>query len=252
MELFSEQEAPKPPFTVTENIDYSWRWDAKRHAFILQVPQAEFIYYQHFFNSKVSDRCVDYFQENDTLPWVNTDWRQVSEDDFAQINFQHIRWQQEHMLIYGNKVPLPRLAAWYGDAGTVYTYSGITSVPNPWNKGLLYIKNCLEQSSGFGFNSVLLNWYRDGDDHLRWHADDEGELGKNPVIASVNFGVTRDFMLRNNADHRQKIVFSLHHGTALIMAGAVQHYWQHSVPKRKKSSGSRFNLTFRQVFNKTP
>lgn len=252
MQLFSPQQAPLPPFTITGGIAHSWRWDAAHQAFILCVPHGELIYFERFFNTKVSDRYVEYFQENDTLPWINTDWRQVSEDDFAQINFQHIRWQRDHIKIYGNKVPLPRLTAWYGDAGTLYTYSGITSVPNPWNKGLLYIKHRLEQGCGFGFNSVLLNWYLDGEDHMGWHADDEVELGKNPVIASVNFGETRDFILRNNADRRQKIVFPLCHGSVLIMAGAVQHYWQHSVPKRKRVSGSRFNLTFRQVFNKTP
>lgn len=251
MDLFSSLPSFMPPFKITDGVVHSWQWDSSRRAFILQVPQGEFIYYEQFFNKKVSDRCVEYFQENDTFTWENTDWRRVSEEDFAQINFKHIRWQREHIQIYGNKVPLPRLTAWYGDAGTLYTYSGITAVPQPWNKGLRYIKHRLEQSSGVAFNSVLLNWYRDGEDHMGWHADDEVELGKNPVIASVNFGETRDFILRNNADRRQKIIFPLHHGTVLIMAGAVQHYWQHSVPKRKRVSGSRFNLTFRQVFNKT-
>lgn len=82
---------------------------------------------------------------------------------------------------------------------------------------------------------------------MSWHADDEPELGNNPVIASVNFGVTRDFVLRRSDDHTQKIVIPLAHGSLLVMAGQLQHYWQHSVPKRKTVQGSRFNLTFRTV-----
>src|SRR5690606_15717201 len=135
--------------------------------------------------------------------------------------------------------PLPRLTAWYGDSGKSYTYSGIKSEPNEWNKGLLYLKQQIERVAGVEFNSVLLNWYRDGEDYLSWHADDEKELGLNPVIASVNFGETRDFFLRRNVDKSQKITIPLRHGTLLVMSGELQHHWQHSVPKRKRVDGSR-------------
>jgi alkylated DNA repair dioxygenase AlkB len=97
------------------------------------------------------------------------------------------------------------------------------------------------------FNSVLLNWYRDGEDHLSWHSDDEKELGKNPIIASANFGESRDFVVRLKSDHSQKITFPLKHGTLLIMKGELQHYWEHAVPKRKNVQRSRFNMTFRRI-----
>ena len=97
------------------------------------------------------------------------------------------------------------------------------------------------------FNSVLMNWYRNGDDYLNWHADDEKELGLNPVICSVNFGAKRDFILRMNDDNDIKITIPLTHGSLLLMSGELQHFWQHSVPKRKKINEMRINLTFRFI-----
>ncbi len=190
---------------------------------------------------------LQYFQENDILDWASTDWHQVSSEQLNAICFTHIQWRCDHIKMYGENIPLPRLTSWYGDAGKSYTYFGITSQPNPWNKGLLYIKGKIEQTTALSFNSVLLNWYRSGEDHMGWHADDEQELGKNPVIASVNFGATRDFVLRRIDDPTIKIVIPLQHGTLLVMGGELQHYWQHSVPKRKKVKDSRFNLTFRSI-----
>ncbi len=93
-----------------------------------------------------------------------------------------------------------------------------------------------------------MNWYRDGEDYVNWHADDEKELGENPIVGSVNFGATRDFIIRTN-DKTQKISIPLKHGTLLIMSGKLQHFWQHSVPKRKKVKDVRFNLTIRVIKN---
>lgn len=216
-------------------------------AFVIQVPDGELIFAERFFNTKISDRSVEYFQENDTYNWQHTDWQQLSAEDLAQVKFTYINWQRDDIKMFGKTIALPRLTAWYGDAGKSYTYSGITSQPQVWNAGLLYIKKQIEQVTGYAFNSVLLNWYRNGEDHMGWHADDEPELGVNPLIASVNFGETRDFVLRRNDEPRQKIVIPLQHGTLLVMGGALQHYWQHSVPKRKRVKGSRFNLTFRTI-----
>ena len=248
MDLFSDLEEPRLPFTVPEGIEYSCQWHGGIQAFILKVPNGELIFSECFFNKKISDRSVEYFQENDTFNWESADGHQVSEDEFAQINFINIKWKREQIKMYGKCIPLPRLTSWYGDPGKSYTYSGITSTPNEWNKGLLYIKEKIEQVTALTFNSVLLNWYRNGEDHMSWHADDEQELGKNPVIASVNFGETRDFVIRRIDDPSKKIVIPLRHGTLLVMGGELQHYWQHSVPKRKRIKESRFNLTFRCVF----
>ena len=128
-----------------------------------------------------------------------------------------------------------------------YTYSGIPCEPNPWNKGLSWLKEKAEELADHQFNSALLNWYRDGSDTLSWHADDEKELGKNPTIASVSLGETRDFILRKKDDHSCKLKFALSHGSILIMKGELQEHWEHSVPARKRVTKSRINITFRRI-----
>jgi alkylated DNA repair dioxygenase AlkB len=211
------------------------------------VPNGELLYVEHFFDKKVSDRTVEYFLENDNVDWRTTRWKDLSADELSSVHFKNVNWKQDIIKLYGKTIPLPRLTAWYGDGGKSYTYSGIKSMPNEWNKGLLYLKEKIESFVGVEFNSVLLNWYRDGEDYLNWHADDEKELGVNPVIVSANFGETRDFLLKRNDDPSKKLMIPLKHGTLLLMRGELQHYWQHSVPKRKGVRGSRFNLTFRRI-----
>lgn len=213
----------------------------------ITVPGGELQYVHPFFSQAICDRVLEYFQQNDTVDWRTTRWRDISAEQLATIAFQHMVWKQDSIRMYGKTLPLPRLTSWYGDPGRSYTYSGITSQPTPWNKALLYIKQAVEELAATRFNSVLINWYRDGHDHLAWHADDEPELGPEPVIASVNFGQPRDFLLRRNSDHQQKICVPLQHGTVLVMRGALQQHWQHAVPKRTRVEGSRFNLTFRQI-----
>ncbi|MDP0561995.1 MAG: alpha-ketoglutarate-dependent dioxygenase AlkB [Candidatus Endonucleobacter sp. (ex Gigantidas childressi)] len=247
MDLFIEQDNLLPPFSIPKEDGYSIQWNEDKKGFDIKIPNGELFYSECFFNKKISDRSVEYFLENDTMNSDVTNWRQVTAEDFVKINFEHIKWKQDSIKLYGKDIPLPRLTTWYGDKGKSYTYSGINSNPNEWNKGLLYIKKKIESISNVKFNSVLINWYRDGEDYLNWHADDEKELGKNPIIASVNFGETRDFIIRDNTNKLNKITIPLKHGTVLIMSGEFQHFWQHSVPKRKKVKGSRFNLTFRVI-----
>lgn len=159
-----------------------------------------------------------------------------------------IRWQQENIRMYGKVHAVPRLSAWYGEPGKSYTYSGITTHPEPWTPLLLAIKQRLEAVSGIVFNSVLLNRYRSGADGVAWHSDDEPELGQNPVIGSLSLGETRDFDLRHKTRQPvQKHRLALGHGDYLLMAGATQQHWQHQVPKSKKVLGERLNLTFRVI-----
>lgn len=247
MDLFSDKDEIRPSFDIPEGIESSFQWDESLGAFHIQVPNGDFIFSEGFFNKKISDRSLEYFQENDSLDWKTTKWREVEDDSLDKLNFYNAEWKHDKIRMYGKMIPLPRLTSWYGDPGNNYTYSGIKSEPNPWNKGLAYIKREVEKVAKVNFNSVLLNWYRDGEDYLNWHADDEKELGVNPVIASVNFGESRDFVLRRNDDQSIKIVIPLGHGTLLIMRGETQHFWQHSVPKRKNVKGSRINLTFRNI-----
>jgi alkylated DNA repair dioxygenase AlkB len=246
VDLFNKAEG-NLPFEIPNGDGYSTQWSEDFSGYKILVPNGELIYAEHFFDKKVSDRSVEYFQENDSVDWQQIGWKQLSEDDFSRIKFANINWKQDKIKLYGKIIPLPRLTSWYGDSGKTYTYSGIASKPNEWNKGLLYLKHQIEQCAGVEFNSVLLNWYRDGEDCLSWHADDEKELGINPIIASANFGETRDFIVRRNDDPSKKIILPLKHGTLLLMRGELQHFWQHSVPKRKKVKGSRFNLTFRRI-----
>lgn len=235
------------PFNLPQTPEYSAMWNEKLKGYDIYIPNGQIFFAENFFSKKISDRSVEYFQENNNCDWRKKNWRDITREDFGQIDFINIKWKHDIIKMYGKIVPLPRLTSWYGDSGKSYTYSGIESHPNEWNKGLLYIKEKVEEVSGIKFNSVLLNWYRDGEDYLNWHADDEKELGENPTIASVNFGEKRDFLIRKNDDHSKKISIPLSHGTLLIMRGKLQNFWQHSVPKRKAVKGSRFNLTFRQI-----
>lgn len=169
------------------------------------------------------------------------------EADFFLNDFiNNIAWEQQTMNMYGKIVPFPRLTTWYGDDDKPYTFSGITLQPHPWNESLLKIKNKIEPLCGVNFNSVLLNRYRDGNDSISWHTDAEKELGKNPVIASVNFGEERVFQLKH-IETGQRIDIPLKHGSLLIMMGELQHFWKHQVPKSKKPMNERVNLTFRVI-----
>jgi len=169
-----------------------------------------------------------------------------ADDLFRQLQEQ-VEWKQESMTLYGKPVPFPRLMAWHGDAGSAYAFSGGTYQPQPRLPPLLQIKQRIEPVAGLTFNSVLLNLYRNGKDSMGWHADNEPELGRNPVIASVNLGAARRFMLRHQQDHQLKYALELQHGSLLIMKGQLQHYWQHQVPKTTRPLPSRINLTFRAI-----
>jgi alkylated DNA repair dioxygenase AlkB len=246
MDLFDKKYIFSLPFILPDRNGYKAEWSEELNGFKILVPNGNLFYSENFFSKKISDRCFEYFQENNDFDWQIVNWKNIV--DVERINFRNIRWKQDQINIYGKSVPLPRLTSWYGDEGREYTYSGINSKPNHWNEGLMYLKCEIEKFCSVQFNSVLLNWYRDGEDYLNWHSDDEKELGKNPTIASVNFGETRDFVIRRKDDKTQKLVIPLKHGTLLVMSGELQHFWEHTVPKRKKVSGSRFNLTFRKIF----
>jgi len=158
-----------------------------------------------------------------------------------------IDWQHEEVLIFGQRRPVPRLVAWHGDPGASYTYSGTPHQPLPWTPALELVRERVLSLTGCAFNSVLLNRYRDGRDGMGWHSDDEPELGRDPVIASVSLGAPRRFCLRHRRRKDQRLDVSLGHGSLLLMAGATQHHWVHAVPKTAVPVGPRVNLTFRQI-----
>lgn len=159
-----------------------------------------------------------------------------------------VAWQQDQIAMYGKSLDLPRLTAWYGDPGKTYTYSGINMHPHGWTPELLEVKQRAEESAKTVFSSALLNLYRGGNDSVSWHADDEPELGRNPVIASVSLGASRVFQMRHlTRKDLPKVDIPLGHGDLLVMGGATQHHWEHQVAKTKTMVGPRINLTFRVI-----
>lgn len=155
-------------------------------------------------------------------------------------------WKQDDILIYGKQHKQPRLTALYGNEGKLYSYSNIVMVPHAWTPLLTLIREKVEEISGANFSTVLLNLYRSGQDSNGWHADNEKELGRDPVIASLSLGAVRSFHLKHNTlENRLKL--QLEHGSLLIMKGSMQHYWKHQVPKTARETGPRINLTFRLI-----
>ncbi|WP_432470645.1 alpha-ketoglutarate-dependent dioxygenase AlkB family protein [Amphritea sp. HPY] len=174
---------------------------------------------------------------------------QESDSLYQQLQ-QEIHWRQDDIFLFGRQVKIPRMQAFQGEPGIQYRYSGLSMKTEPWHPRVLAIKQRLENLSGSHFNSVLLNYYRNGRDSMGWHSDDEPELGSNPVIASLSLGDTRRFLLRHRYDKsipQQELL--LNNGSVLIMAGKLQHNWQHSVPKTAKAMQGRINLTFRLTRN---
>lgn len=246
MELFNSG-IPNPPFQIPNEDGYNCEFNNELNMFEITIPNGKLIYAEQYFDKKISDRSLEYFLENDSFDWQTANWREYDKEQLAKVKFKNINWQHDKLNMYGKEVFLPRFSAWYGDNDKPYTYSGLTLQPKNWNKGLLFLKEQIEKIANVNFNSVLINWYRDGEDYINWHADAEKELGQNPVIASVNFGATRRFLIRRNNDNSIKLEFPLKHGTLLIMKQDLQHFWQHSVPKEKKVKQTRINLTFRTI-----
>jgi len=155
---------------------------------------------------------------------------QEADEYFTQLQ-DTLAWTQEKITMYGKTHNVPRLSAWYGDERVPYTYSGITAYGLPWTESLQTIKARVEQLAGAQFNSVLANLYRDGADSVSWHADDESELGREPVIASVSLGQERTFQLKHKFNKALKTNVLLPHGSVLIMRGATQRHWLHQLQK---------------------
>ena len=234
------------PFS-TKNIpsfEYKVEQDPETQAWQFQIHQSSLLYVPHLFTSEESNGLLDYLLRLRQGKWQNINWEEEAAEELAWVN---IPWKRDRIKMFGKVHQIPRLSAWHGDPGAAYSYSGIVLDPHPWNEALLQIRTAIGNYVDQYFNSVLLNCYRDGNDHMSWHSDDEKELGQNPVIASVNLGASRRFLLRNKTRKDQKIEVLLEHGSLLVMQGDCQHRWQHSVPKQKKAAKNRVNLTFRSI-----
>jgi alkylated DNA repair dioxygenase AlkB len=186
------------------------------------LPDADIIYYPQFFEKKEADAYLEQLT-------------------------QEIPWQQDTIRVYGKSYPQPRLTSLFGNKGKSYSYSNIIMHPHEWNIQLNEIKSKIEKRIGTNFTSVLLNLYRDGNDSNGWHADNEKELGRNPIIASVSFGAERVFHLKHNSIVGLQQKICLEHGSLLLMQGSTQHFWKHQIAKTSKNIGPRINLTFRVI-----
>jgi len=171
-------------------------------------------------------------------------------DELMENVTKDIVWRNDSISMFGKSYSQPRLTAWYGENNVIYSYSKIKMQALPWTPILLKLKNKLEADLGAKFNSVLINYYRNGLDHMSYHSDNEKELGKNPVIASISFGATRKFSLKHrNNKMTPTISIDLESQSLLVMSGKLQNFWLHKVSKSTKIQAPRLNLTFRYIYS---
>jgi alkylated DNA repair dioxygenase AlkB len=188
----------------------------------LNLPDAEFIYYPNFFSKEKADL-------------------------FLETLSKEIAWQQDDITIFGKKIAQPRLTALYGNDGKSYGYSNIVMQPHPFNSVLTFIKEEIEATTNEYFTTALLNLYRNERDSNGWHADNEKELGRDPVIASVSFGEARMFQIKHNSKKGIKQSLLLEHGSLLVMKNGAQIHYKHQIPKATQPKNPRINLTFRKI-----
>jgi alkylated DNA repair dioxygenase AlkB len=158
-----------------------------------------------------------------------------------------IPWRVHPVRLFGKVHPSPRLCSWHGLGGASYRYSGVTHSPLPLTPSIQRVLDLLQQQLELSFNSVLANLYRNGSDRMGLHADDEKELGPQPLIASVSFGATRKFVLKHRYNKAMRHELQLTHGSVLLMGGTLQSFWKHEIPRASKVDSPRINLTFRTV-----
>lgn len=168
-------------------------------------------------------------------------------DELMQLCLQKCHWEQAEVKVFGKKHLTPRLTAWMGDDGIKYGYSSVVHTHQNWVPELKELMETINVAFETQFNSLLLNAYRNGNDKMGWHADDEATLGHNPYVASINLGESRRFDFRLKQNHREKLSVELHHGDLLMMKEGVQEKYHHQVPVQKKKQKMRINLTFRAI-----
>ncbi|CAM4319071.1 alpha-ketoglutarate-dependent dioxygenase AlkB family protein [Zobellia nedashkovskayae] len=188
----------------------------------LNLPDSDIIYYPNFIGQKEADAYFNLLRNKTP-------------------------WQQDDITVFGKTYAQPRLTALYGNNDKPYSYSKLVMVPHSFTRELIEIKEKVETKTDATFTTCLLNLYRNGQDSNGWHADNEKELGKNPIIASVTLGQERFFHLkhRTNKNLKQKIL--LKHGSLLLMKGTTQEHWLHQISKTAKTVDERINLTFRII-----
>ena len=170
-----------------------------------------------------------------------------SSSRYYEVLMNEIEWRNDEAVIFGRHIVTKRKVAWYGDQSFEYTYSNKTRTALPWTKELLELKKMVEKHTNESYNSCLLNLYHTGDEGMAWHSDDEKDLKKNGTIASLSFGAIRKFSMKHREEKENKMAILLEPGSLLVMKGTTQTNWLHSLPKSKKVTTPRINLTFRQM-----
>ncbi len=165
---------------------------------------------------------------------------------FFDALLNQVPWKNDEVVLFGKRIVTARKVAWYGDTDYAYTYSGTTRKALVWNAELRELKSLVEHLTGATFNSCLLNLYHDGSEGMAWHSDDERSLARHSVIASLSFGAARKFCFKHKREPLTANVM-LEDGSLLVMKGSTQTHWLHSLPKSRKVTAPRINLTFRTM-----
>ena len=186
----------------------------------------------------LSDSEIYYFPDFLTTEQANAHFKEFRES---------VPWQQDDIKVFGKVYPQPRLTALFANNNKPYAYSNIIMQPHQFTPRLLALKKRIETKTDVTFTTCLFNLYRDGKDSNGWHADNEKELGKNPVIASISLGQERYFHLKHRTKKDLKHKMLLAHGSLLLMQGETQHHWLHQIAKTAKPIAERINLTFRVI-----
>ncbi len=196
------------------------------------------------------DPAKNLLPQDGTVNYWGKIFGQKEADHYFNYLLNEILWRNDEAVIFGKHIITKRKVAWYGNDNYSYTYSNTTKQALPWTKELLYLKTIVEEKTGVQFNSCLLNLYHNGDEGMAWHSDDEKSLGKNTAIASLSFGAERKFSLKHK-ESKEVVSLTLENGSLLIMKDATQSNWLHCLPKSKKVSTPRINLTFRTMIVQT-
>ena len=158
----------------------------------------------------------------------------------------NINWENERVVMFGKEIITKRKVAFYSDPLIAYTYSSKTKIGLPWKDPLIILKNIVESLTKQTYNACLLNLYHNGEEAMGWHCDNEKEIIANSTIASLSIGASRKFSFKHKVT-KETISIQLGNGSLLEMKGTIQTHWLHTLPKSKKITESRINLTFRQM-----
>ncbi|MGC6480690.1 MAG: alpha-ketoglutarate-dependent dioxygenase AlkB family protein [Porticoccaceae bacterium] len=200
------------------------------------------------FDRQIIPVPLDDGNRSELILWPQ--WLSIQQaDNLLDQSIGTIPWRKDSIQMFGKLIPVPRLQNWFADhTNTSYTYSGITMQAVLFPGWMANLAESIQKETGFLFNRALVNYYRDGNDSVDWHADDELELGPDPIISSLSLGAERVFQLRHNKTG-EILSLNLPHGSLLLMGSGVQHYYQHRLAKVKTLDSPRVNFTFRYMDN---